>query len=428
MKHAGYQKEVPVYGEYDVLVAGGGPSGLCAAVAAAKSGARVALIERYGTLGGNLTIGHVGPIMGRVAPGTLGAYVNHMAGTKLPINRVAPDLERMKTGLTEWVMGAGVEISLQTAAADIIMEGERITGIIAATPTGLQAFMGRVVVDATGDGLVAALAGAPFEMGRSGDGLLQPVSLMFSLGGLDDSKIVQEGNNTFDPLTRSDAFKEAAVEASRTGLLPQPVSLVRLYRTYRENECYVNATHKNFVNGTDLRQIAEAERELRAQIPWVIEYLRKHVRGCENAYLLHSSDTLGVRESRRVQGEYVLHEKDLRAGRKFEDVVVHNANFFFDVHGMKSGGQDSVEQVQDYDIPYGCLVPKKVEGLLLVGRCISGTHLAHSSYRVMNIVMAIGQAGGVAAALAARQDVLPRQLSYRAVQERLTEMGVDLFS
>lgn len=428
LKHVEYNKQVLVYGSYDVLVVGGGPSGLCAAVAAAQCGAKVALIERYGTLGGNLTIGHVGPIMGRVAPGTLGAYVNHMAGTKLPINRVAPDLERLKTGLTEWVMGEGVNVLLQTAIADVIMEGQRIQGVIASTPTGLRAFLATAVVDATGDGLVAALSDAPFEMGREEDGLLQPVSLMFSIGGLEDNKIVPEGSSTFDSLTRSDPFKEMVVEASRTGLLPRPVSIVRLYRTYRPNECYVNATHKNFVDGTDLKQIAQAERELRAQIPWIIEYLRTNVHGCENAYLIHSSDTLGVRETRRVLGEYVLNEQDLQAGRKFEDVVVHNANFFFDVHGMKSGGQDSVEQVKCYDIPYGCLVPQKVEGLVLVGRCISGTHLAHSSYRVMNIVMAIGQAGGVAAALSVKENVLPRQLSCKAVQERLTEMGVDLFS
>lgn len=427
MNTISYSSQVPVHASYDVLVIGGGPSGLCAAVAAARSGARTAVMERYGTLGGNLTLGHVGPIMGQVAPGTLGTEINRMAGTKMPINRIAHDNERLKQGLAKWVKASGASILLQCAMADVLMAGDQITGVVAATPEGLKAFHAAVVIDATGDGLVGFRAGAPFIMGRDADQLMQPVSLMFSMGGLDDDKLLREGNNTFDPATRSPEFRATTIAASQVGLLPRASSFVRIYRTYRDNECYINATHKNFVDGTRLDEIEAAELALRDQIPWIAEYLKKNVPGFENSYVLNSASTLGVRESRRIQGEYVLNEADLRAGRRFEDVVVHHANFYFDVHGMKSGGQDSVEPVKGYDIPYRSLVPQKVENLLVVGRCISGTHLAHASYRVMNIAMAIGQAGGVAGALAAANGISPRALDPHLIQQALTRMGVELY-
>lgn len=419
-------RDVPVLGDYDVLVVGGGPSGVCAAVAAAKNGAKTVLVERYGTLGGMLTLGHVGPVMGRVAPGTLGAEILRMGKSRMPLGRVAPDIEEMKTSLTEWVMASGAEVLLQCAAADVILENNVIKGIIAATPMGLQAIKAKIVIDATGDGLIAALAGAPFIMGRENDGLMQPVSLMFSIAGMDDTVLLDE-NNTFDQKTRTPEFKQKVLDACKAGLMPRHAAYLRMYPTGRPGECYVNCTHKNYVDGTDLRQIAQAERELRAQIPWIIEYMKKNVPGCENIYLKHSSDTLGVRETRHVTGEYILHEEDLRAGRKFEDVVVHNALFYFDVHGMKKGGQDSTEQVKEYDIPYRSLIPLKIDNLLVVGRCISGTHLAHSSYRVMNIAMAIGQAGGAAAVAACKAGVSPRALPYADVQKCLTDMGVELF-
>lgn len=167
--------------------------------------------------------------------------------------------------------------------------------------------------------------------------------------------------------------------------------------------------------------------DLREQISEIIEFLRLNVKGFESCYLKDSADTLGIRETRRIMGEYVLQENDLLGGHRFEDVIVHNAEFILDIHGMKSGGQDNESPVKPYDIPYRSLLPLKIENLLLVGRCISGTHVAHSSYRVMNIAMAIGQAGGVAAALSAKDGISPRNLEYTKIQKCLEDMGVKLF-
>ena len=159
------------------------------------------------------------------------------------------------------------------------------------------------------------------------------------------------------------------------------------------------------------------------------EFLRRYVPGYQSARVKSTASTLGVRESRRVMGEYVLGDDDLRAGRKFPDVVVHNANFVVDIHNPTGGGQAEglAEVVRPYDIPYGCLIPKKVENLVLSGRSISGTHRAHASYRIMTVCMAVGEAAGAAAALSLKKGVTPRALDAKDVQQALIARGAVLF-
>jgi hypothetical protein len=424
-----YSRSIPVIDHYDVVVAGGGPSGVCAAVAAARSGAKTCILERYGILGGNMTTGHVGPIMGVTAPGTYSSEINHIAGSPMPVTRRSHDFERLKNSLHRWVAESGTDIFLQSAVFDVFKEDNQIKGLVFNSPEGVFGLQAKVIIDATGDGQVAFLAGAPYKKGREEDGLVQPVSLMFTLSGIDEDTVAVDYTQDFTDRNGKyiGNFRELCTIASRTGLLPQSVSFVRLYKTRRKGERGVNATHKNFIDGTKIEDIAKAELELRDQIVHIVDFLQGNIKGFEKCYVSSSTDTLGVRETRRIIGEYVLTEDDLLEGRKFDDVVVHNAEFILDIHGMKSGGQDKDTKVKPYDIPYRCLVPQKIDNLLVVGRCISGTHVAHSSYRVMNIVMPIGQAGGVAAALAARQELAPRKLNVKLVQQKLQEMGAVLF-
>ncbi len=433
MEHINYQKCVPVESEYDVLVTGAGPSGICAAVAAARTGARTAIIERYGAVGGNLTVGSVGPIMGNVGRGTmrdeltglLSVGFNDMQG----ITGRLHDTENAKGILIEFLHKEGVEVYLQTPVVDTIVENNCVMGVIAGKKEGLRAILADIVVDATGDGDTAYFAGAAYEIGREGDGLTQPVTLMYTLAGVDEATAITCQGEEDNVTLRGERFLDFTARCCKQGILPENTQSVRLYKSNVPGERHVNTTQANGVLPTDSRAVMQAELVLRKQIEQVTDFLRRYVPGYQNCYIKTTASTLGVRESRRFTGEYVLNDNDLRNGRRFNDVVVHDANCVIDIHNPTGGGQAEglPEVVKPYDIPYRCLIPEKIDNLILSGRCISGTHRAHASYRIMSICMAIGEAAGVAAALSSRLGVNPRKLDYKKVQQVLIEKGIVLF-
>lgn len=433
MEEWNYEKRVPVIGSYDVLVAGAGPAGICAAVAAARMGARVALVERYGVLGGNLTAGYVGPILGMVGKGTmrdeimglLGVPENDMIGE----TGIAHDMERAKRVLAEFVAHENIHVFLQTPIGDGILKGTSLKGLLVMTKEGLGILEGKVTVDATGDGDVAYFAGAPVEKGRE-DGLMQPVTLEFTLEGVDESRAVTCIGDVDNVELNGERFLDYCARCAEQGLLPENLAAVRLHRTVRPGQRQVNTTQCNGVDATRVQDLYLAERELRSQMEILVKFFRENLPGYERCWCMASGDTLGVRETRRVIGEYVITAKELAAGKRFEDVVVHKAEFIVDIHNPAGAGQaeDKIQYVVPYDLPYRCFVPLKVENLLTAGRCISGTHRAHASYRVMSICMAMGEAAGMAAALCAKEGCSPRSLDVKKLQDALTKKGVDLFS
>ncbi len=434
METYGYQKQVPVTGRYDVLVAGGGPSGVCAAVAAAREGAKVALIERYGILGGMLTSGHVGPILGSVSRGTmrdelmslLGVPGNDMIGEV----GVAHDPERAKRVLAEFVDHKNIDVYLQTKVVDAMLEGDALRGLILSGKEGLFALSGKVTVDATGDGDVAYLSGAPIEKGREEDGLMQPVTLEFTIDGVDESRGIVCIGDVDDVQLNGERFLDYCKRCGDEGILPQNIVAVRLHRTATAGERRVNTTQVNGVDATVVSELFPAELTLRRQMDLLVDFFREHLPGYEHCRAISSATTLGVRETRRVLGEYVITAEELAEGARFPDAVVHKVEFIVDIHNPAGAGQaeSHIQYVKPYDLPYRCFVPRKVENLLVAGRAISGTHRAHASYRVMSICMAMGQAVGVAAALCAQTDATPRMLDARMVQSVLTRRSVDLFS
>ena len=424
---------------YDVIVAGGGPAGIAAAVSAARTGARTALIERYGILGGMLTSGHVQPILGYAQGWTMYDEIvelltkGHEDAPKMVTRNgkeIGIDLEEAKYRLLQLCVDNGVYVYLQTVVADVLKEGNRVTGVKICTPMGLQELKASVVVDSTGDGFVAALAGAPFEMGRSSDGKCQPVTLEFTVDNVDETVGITAWGGS-DPVTLPDGTKysDACKAANARGELPENVTIVRLHRTANAGERNVNATQVNGRNSLTVEGIVESELLLRQQVQPIMEFLRKTAPGFANARVKSSASTLGVRETRRFVGEYVISDSDVEVGARFEDVVVHKAWFLIDIHNPAGGGQAEKrsQPATPYDIPYRSLVPLEVEGLLLSGRNISGTHRAHASYRVMGVAMATGQAAGTAAALCALDGCTPRELDYRKVQRALEDRGVQLF-
>ena len=412
MKEWKYEKSVPVIGSYDVVVAGAGPAGICTAVAAARSGVNVALVERYGVLGGNLTAGYVGPILGMVGKGTMRDEVMDLLG--VPDNDmigetgVAHDMEKAKRVLAEFVARENIDVFLQTPIVDGILEDMSLKGLVVMTKEGMRIIEGKVTVDATGDGDVAHFAGAPVEKGRE-DGLMQPVTLEFTLEGVDESRAITCIGDVDDVKLNGERFLDYCARCAKQGLLPKNLAAVRLHPTVRPGQRQVNTTQYNGADATRVQDLFAAEVELRRQIEILVKFFRENLPGYEKCWCMASGDTLGVRETRRVQGEYVITAKELAAGKRFWDVVVHKAEFIVDIHNPAGAGQaeDKIQYVVPYDLPYRCFVPLKVENLLTAGRCISGTHRAHASYRVMSICMAMGEAAGTAAALCIKEGCTP---------------------
>ena len=326
-----FTRQIPVLGTWDVVVAGGGPSGVCAAVASARRGAKTLLVERYGVLGGNLTVGVVAPLLGHTAPGTMADEVRELLGGARYF-----DHETAKGKLAAWVSEAGAEIMLQAPVVDAVREEARLTGVVIGGKKGLACLRSKVFIDATADADLAAFAGVPFVQGRSCDGEVQPASLMFVVSGVKEDAITCESEEHHVPTPRGD-YLDVCQKASEEGELPVNVTIVRLYHGPNPDERVVNATQLCGVDGTDPLAVGRAEVDLRRQIDKVVAFLHKYAPGCENCRLKITPGTLGVRESRRPQTKVILQRDDLLTGRRFPDAVVEEAEFCIDIHNPAGG-------------------------------------------------------------------------------------------
>lgn len=417
-------------GSYDVVIVGGGPSGIAAALSASALHASVLIIERAGTVGGNLTLGHVAPLMGDYGKNTMADRINLLLKPgRSP--ELVHDFEDAKQKLMLLLAQSGVTVWLNSALSAVQCENGLIEKLVFSTQNGLCAVSGKIYIDATGDGVLSYLAGEEVAVGRE-DGLCQPTSIMFTICGIREGKqIICKHEEMDTPLPCGIGYLQLCRDAQKSGELPENVNIVRLYDSVIADEQMVNATQANGYNTLDLNGYTAAAVDLRQQMEKIVAFLRNHIEGYENIRIKDSSDVVGVRESRRVMGHYLLTAEDLIAGKKFPDVVVHNANFPIDIHNPSGAGQsenDGLPQTAlPYDIPYRVFLPKHTKNLLVTGRCISGTHRAHASYRVMNICLNMGEAVGIAAALSAADNIFPADLSAEKIQQILTDSGIDLF-
>lgn len=409
------QKILPVIYEADVIVAGSGPAGVAAALGAARMGSKTLLIEQCGCVGGISTAGLMSHWTGTVDSLLYREILDRSADGSTLI-----DPERLKTTYLEMLDEAGVTLLLYTFVSDVIMEENRVCGLIIENKSGRQAVYGKVVIDATGDGDVAYKAGVPYVKGRETDGKMQPVTAMFKVAGVDDSRAVHLWS--FESTYQT---PKGELQALAKKHLPFPAGHVLLYPSSLAGVVTCNMTNCIDIDGTKTEDLTKAEFICRSQMGKIVEFLREYVPGYENCFLISSASLIGVRETRHFKGEYTITAEDILAARQFEDWVVRGALFNFDVHNISGAGLDETGaqakfgQTKGYTIPYGCLVPVGFDGLLLAGRNISGTHIAHSNYRVMPICVGMGFAAGVAAALSVEKGIAPRAVQPQEIQKRV---------
>ncbi len=412
----------------DVVVLGGGPAGVAAALAARRLGASVLLVERYGFLGGTATSGLYGSLCGfytsgpeqvQVVKGIAWEMVELLsAGDALmgPVRSGAMvvllyDPPTLRLVLDEMVLREGVELLLHSTVVGVKREGSSLSSVKVCTKSGPLELEGKVYVDATGDADVCHLARVPVEKAEP----LQAGSMMFRVSNVRTEEVI--------PLLLSGELRERVREAVASGEYDLPREDGNLIPLPREGN-FVVGFSRVALDGTDVHSLTRAELEGRKQVKECLRFLRERIPGFENAYLSELAFHVGVRETRRVKGRYVLTEEEVLSGARFPDAVARCA-WPIERHlpHLRNTELRTLEGDQWYEIPYGCCLPQEVENLLVGGRCLSTTSAAQASTRVIAPSMATGQACGTAAALCALQGLAASKLPAEELRQELRKGG-----
>lgn len=444
-------KEIPVRASVDILIVGGGPSGIMAAKAAAAPGIRVMLIENRAFLGGNLAIGL--PILGflgrkgnQIIQGLPQKFIDRMRerhaasehkACKNHMSMTIIDPEAAKSVALDMLEESGVEVLMYTFCVDAIMEGHHLKGIIIESKAGREAILAKTVIDCTGDGDVAYRAGVECKMGDEHGGM-QPPTLMYCMKGVKMQELrdaIVNHPETYDmDVMPPEQFKEGMFitvglrnqikQATEDGL-KIPVARTILITGLADDEIWVNMSRVSGVDSTKPESCTHGEIEARKQVYEITKYLQAYVPGFKDAWIEKFAPFLGIRESRVIIGKYILTAEDIVACRRFDDAIAV-AGYPVDIHHA-TGGDCTMHFCEDcYDIPYRCLLPEKVENLLVAGRCSSMNHEAMASTRVMSTCMALGEAAGRAARIAVETKVKPSGININTLRKELTDTGAYL--
>lgn len=443
---------LPVRKKTDVLVIGGGPSGLIAAQAAAEDDLDVTLIETRSFVGGNMTIGL--PVLGflgekgnQIIKGLPQKFIDRLikkdaasehrpCPLHMSITLVEPEI--VKTTGLEALMDQGVDVYLYTLCVGVIKEDDDLKGVIIESKSGREAILAKTVIDCSGDADVALKAGVPCKKGNENGGM-QPPTLMFCLAGVDTEKLrlsISEDPKTYltdfipaEYYGQNQQFivvgLRSLIEKAEQDGINLPVERTIVITGLRKGEAWINMTRLNNVDGTDPKSMTEGEVRAREQMRNIEQYLTNYVPGFENAYFSKTAPFLGIRETRRTVGEYVMTSEDVLNCAAFDDAIAV-ASYPVDLHHPE-GGDTTLKWCGDcYDIPYRSLVPKNVNNLLVAGRCISATHEALSAVRVMAPCMAMGEAAGRAAKMAVKLGIKPSEIDVAKLQKELLDKGAYL--
>ncbi|WP_179714384.1 FAD-dependent oxidoreductase [Bacillus oleivorans] len=441
--------------EFDVVVAGGGPAGINAAIASGRTGAKTLLIERYGFLGGMSTIALVYPWMTfhtssgkQVIKGIAqeiverlikqGGSPGHLRDTVGFTYTVTPyHPEKYKLLALEMLEEAGVEVLVHSFADQVEVEGIQITSIKLTTKSGPITVSAKRFVDTTGDADIAFLSGAPCFKGRDHDHKTQPMTMKFRMRGVDLAKVkaaMKANPRNFYKKTPIDELDELPLtgvqgfykEWNESGV-PINRDQVLFFAGPEEDEVLVNCTRVQGLDGTDVFDLSQGEKEGRKQVLMMAEFLQRKIPGFEKASISAVGTQIGIRETRRIDGQYALTIEDVVSGRKFEDTIALSG-YPIDIHDPTGKGvqANDIQGDGSYGIPYRCLLPKQIENLLVAGRCISTTHEALATTRLTPSAMATGQAAGTAAALSITENVPPKNLNINKLKAILLEDGAVL--
>jgi hypothetical protein len=427
----GYQVDLPVFDHADVVVIGSGSAGSPSAIAAARTGADTLLIERYGFLGGTSTTvldtfyGFYTPASDarRVVGGIAWEIVERLYSYQMVLERpssygagqaVTYDPTTLKVVWEQTALSSGVRLLLHTFVVDVLLHEDRITGLVVANKRGLGLITGGIFVDASGDADVAFRAGVPFIAAGQDGFPAQSLTTTFRVGNVDTAAAKR--------VKRADLV--AAMQAANlSGEYRLPREEGSVHETPQAGVIATNMTRVAYVDGTDPAELTKAEVEGRKQALEYTRFLRSEIAGYENAFLMNFSTQIGIRETRRVHGEYRLTRDDVLHARRFDDAIAQCGAPIEDHAAGSSTRWEYVPNGDTYDIPFRALIPQRVPNLLIAGRCLSADHDAHASVRSMGQCMAMGQAAGTAAALAHARQVAPRDLPVNDLQTQLIRDG-----
>ena len=412
--------------EYDIIVAGGGLAGVAAAIGGAREGKKVLLIEKYGCLGGAACHNLVNPFMKywRVVDGerdilnagVFAEVVQSLDEKKaLKQNGMLFHEEYLKLVLDELTKKYGVEVLFHTAVIGAKCADGVVEEITISNKSGVYGVKAKAYIDCTGDGDLCAQAGFAYEVG-DGEGNCQPMTLCFNIGG------VPYGDRHYVEVRRE--VKELYKEWQAQGKIKNPREDVLIFHSILPNTLHFNSTRIIKKSPLNAEDVTKAEIEAREQMFELVNFLKDNFELFKDSYLINSAPVIGVRESRRIIGEYQMTAEDVLGCKKFEDGIARG-NYPVDIHNPNGTGTKLQALPPDgyYNIPLGALIPKGAKNVLVAGRCISATHEAQASIRIMPITCCIGEGAGVAAATALSEGVEIANVDIQKVQAKLTENG-----
>lgn len=439
------ERQIPVYSKKEVLVIGGGVAGLSAAIASARFGCKTILVEGGGYLGGTVTLGLNTNFMGVDLSVNRGLFVEFYEKLKETGSLIEGFHSPIDPEVFKWlafntVDKEGVELLLHTRVVDVIRDKNRILGVFIENKSGRQAIMGDVLVDASGDADVAAMAGENFDKVKKDE---HGMTLLFRVGGANINILANFVNNypdkdEFFPMESPkdigvmelDRDKPLAAFGGFVGLIKRARERGELYLTHdnmwiaflpAKGTVLINATHVIGLDPLSAKDLTSAEVECRKQMMSVYSFLKKNIPGFENIFLMDSASHIGIRESRRIVGEYILKYEDIERGQDFDDAIA--LNFMpVDIHGPGET-QTWIKLECPYQIPYRSLQAKVNENLLVAGRCISVDHTVQGSIRNVPCCFATGQAAGTAAALSILEKKSPKKINVDRLKSELKKQG-----